>query len=113
LAIDIISTKARFGASKIGEIHQHASLTFDETTSFIVEIKDRSGRSQQHQAYADQFSERQIQLLAQHLLGVVDVSATGIGVEIHRPPYPPPEPEPPLEPKRRAGFLQRLLGSGE
>jgi hypothetical protein len=104
LTIDIIATKARFGTRMIGEIHKHGSLTFDEATSFIVDIKDQPGRSQQHQAYIDQFSERQIQLLAQQALAAIDVSATGIGVEIHRDPHPPDEPEP------RPGFLQRVFG---
>ena len=101
LVIDLTATKARFGDSMIGEIHKHGSLTFDEATSFIMEIKENPGRSQLHQAYIDQFSERQIQLLAQQSLAVIDVSATGIGVEVHRPLYPP---EPPV------GLLQRLLG---
>jgi len=102
LAIEIRAAKGRLGMSKIAEVHKHAELTFDEAAGFIVEIKDRPGRSPQLQAYVEQFSERQIQLLAQHLLGVVDVSATGIGMEVHRDPYPPPE--------RRAGFLERLFG---
>ena len=107
LAIAIIDSKARFGASRIGEIHQHASRTFDEATSFIKEIEGRSGRSQQHQAVIKQYSERQIQLLAQHSLAVTEVSAADIGMEIHRSPYPS------LKPERRIGFLQRLLGDGQ
>lgn len=103
LAITIIATKARLGASMITEIHQHGSLTFDGTTGFIMEVKDRPGRSQQHQAYINQFSERQIQLLAQQLLATIDIGAAGIGIEIHKSPYPP-------EPERRPGFLQRLFG---
>ena len=107
LAIEAIAAKARFGASKVGEIHQHASLTFDETVGFVMEVKDRPGRSQQHQAYIDEFTERQVQLLAQHSLGVVDVGATSIGLEVHRDVYSPPGS------RRRAGFLQRLFGGRE
>lgn len=105
LVIDLITTKARFGMSMIGEIHEHGSLTFDEATSFIMEVKERPGRSQLHQAYIDQFSERQIQLLAQQTLAVIDVSATGVGVEVHQSPYPPLE--------QHVGFLARLLGERE
>ena len=105
LAMDIIGTQARFGISQIAEIHRHASLIFDETSGFILEVKDQPGRSPQHQAYVDQFSERQVQLLAQTSLAMSDVGATSIGVEIHQSPYPPDEPE------RRHGFLKRLLGS--
>lgn len=106
-AIDVIATKARFAESKVGEIHQHAIQVFDETNSLIMEAKERPGRSAQHQAYMDQFSERQVQLLAQHSLGLVEVSATGIGAEVHRSPYPPPEKP---KPAKRPGLLQRLLG---
>jgi hypothetical protein len=110
-AIEIIESKVRLGTFKIGEIHQHAMQTFEETTSFIVEIKDQAGRSQQHQAYIDQYSERHIQLLAQHLMGITDVGATAVGKEVYRSPYPPPEPEPkPIPPPPRRGLLGWLIG---
>ena len=105
LAMYIIDTQTRFGLSRIAEIHRHASLVFDETCGFILEAKDQPGRSPQHQAYVDEFSERQVQLLAQTSLAMSDVGATSIGIEIHQSPYPPPS-----EPARRPGFWQRLLG---
>lgn len=104
LLMGVIAEKARYGTSLIGEIHKHGSLTFDEATSHIMEVKDRSGRSELHQAYIDQFTERQIQLLARQSLGAIEVGATSIGFVIHEDSDPPPLPEP------RSGFLQRLLG---
>ena len=105
LAMNIIGTQERFGESKIAEIHRHASQVFDETTGFILEVKDQPGRSPQHQACVEQFCLRQVQLYAQQSFALIDVGATGIALEVHRDPYPPPEPE------RRHGFLERLLGS--
>ena len=103
LAISLIAAKARFGTGMISLIHMQGSVTFDKTTRFIMEIKDDAGRSQQHQAYVDQFSERQIQLLAQEVLAVIDVGAASIGQEIHRSAYPPPRAV-------RRGLLARLFG---
>ena len=105
LAIDIISTQARFAVSKINEMHQHASGMFDTTCNLIIEIKDRLDRDAQHQAYIDQFSEHQIRLLAQHSLAMIEMGATNIGTELHQSPYPPSS----SGPKRPAGFLQRLF----
>jgi hypothetical protein len=104
LVIDIITTKARFGASMIGKIHEHGGITFNEATSCLMEIKDQPGRNPQHQAYIDQFTEHQVQLLARQLLAVIDVSATGIGVEVHRDPHPPERP---------AGLLKRWFDNRE
>jgi hypothetical protein len=104
LAIEISRAKALHGASRILEIHECAALAFDDTSCFIMELKDRPGRSQWHQAFTDQFYERQMQLLARHMLSLVEVAATDIGMIVHEDPYPPPEPEP------RPGFLQRVFG---
>lgn len=101
LLMEVIAEKTRYGTSLIGEIHKHGSLTFDEATGHIMEVKDRSGRSELHQAYIDQFSERQIQLLARQSLGAIEVGATGIGLIIHEDSDPPEQP---------SGFLPRLFG---
>lgn len=106
LAMDIKATEARFAATKIAEIHRHAVKTFDQTSGFILEVKDQPDRSPQHQAYMDQFGERLVQLFAQQLLATVDVGATSIAIEVHASPYPEPEPEP----ERRVGLFRRLLG---
>jgi hypothetical protein len=105
LAIDLETQQARFGMSMIRRIQEHGALCFSEVTDFIMDIRENSDRSQEHQAYIDQFSQRQIQLLAQQLFAVIDVSATGVGVEVHKSPYPPP--------KKPAGLLARLLPEPE
>jgi hypothetical protein len=101
LVAELVALKGKYAMTLIGQIHQHGSLTFDESTGFIMDIKEHPGRSEEHQAFIDQFSLRQIQLLAQQTLAVIDVSATGVGVEVHRSPYPLPE---------EGGFLVRLFG---
>lgn len=101
LAIDLETQQARFGMTMMRRIHEHGAVSFSEATEFIMDIKEDSGRSEEHQAYIDQFSLRQIQLLAQQTLAVIDISTTGIGIEVHRSPYPPL--------KERHGFWARLL----
>jgi hypothetical protein len=105
LVIDLIAQQARFGMTMIGRIHEHGNKTFNGTTEFIMEVKNDSDRTEEHQAYIDQFSQRQIQLLAQQLFAVIDVSATGVGVEVHKSPYPPL--------KKPTGLLARLLPEPE
>lgn len=108
--MELTADNARFGMTMISRIHEHASLTFEETAAYIVDTRNQPGRDEEHQAYIDQFSLRQIQLCAQQMLAVIDVSATGIGMEIHRSLYPPPEDPPSEEPK---GFFARLFGKHE
>lgn len=86
LVIDLRAEQARFAMTMIGRIHEHGSITFSEATEMIMDVKDNVDRSQEHQAYIDQFSLRQIQLLAQETLAMIDVVATTIGGEVHRSP---------------------------
>jgi len=101
LVIDTTAAKTVFGMSKIAEIHQHASIKFDETVDYILAVKEEE-HSREHQQYVDEFSTRQIQLLAKHLLGAIEVGGTNIGIEIHRSLYLLSEPE-------QRSFWQRLL----
>jgi hypothetical protein len=91
LAIDLEAQQARFGISMMRRIHEHGAVSFSEATEFLMDIKEDSDRSQEHQAYIDQYILRQVQLLAQQTLAVIDITTTNIGVEVHRPPYPPPQ----------------------
>lgn len=101
----VFNAKAIFGQSKIKEIHEHGTLLFDETVSFVMDIKERSGRSREHQGYIDHFTARQIALLDQHMLKLIDISVTAIAHQVYLSPYPLPEPEP------RPGLLARLFGT--
>jgi hypothetical protein len=101
LAIEAIRVKEDFGTNKIAEIHFHVNSKFDETAGGMIEAKNRPGRSKEHQEYVDQFTRHQMNMLAQHLSGVLEVSASNIGMILHQSAYPP-EPE-------RQGLLSRLL----
>ncbi len=101
LAIEAIRVKEDFGTSKIAEIHLHVHSTFDETAGAMIDLKCRAGRGKEHQEYLEQFTRHQLNMLAQHLSGVLEVSASNIGVILHESAYPP-EPE-------RQGLLSRLL----
>lgn len=101
LVIDLRTQQARFAMTMIGMIHEHGSMTFSEATEMIMDVKDNSDRSQEHQAYIDQFSLRQIQLLAQETLAMIDVVATTIGEEVHRSPDDPA--------RQPVGLLAQLL----
>ena len=72
------------------------------------EIKDQPDRTQEHQAYVDQFSVRQIQLLAQHTFAAIDIGASGVANEADLSPYPPTP-----KPKMQVGWLGQLLGIRE
>ena len=50
-----------------------------------------------HQAYVDEFCLRGTEALGRHLLGTMEVGATGIAIEVNRSLYPPPPPEEPPE----------------
>jgi hypothetical protein len=107
LAISCIFEKTVFGMSQIAEMEQHALATFDDSISFFMDVKYREGRSKEHQAYIDAFTERLSQMSAKHMFGSLELGASGIASIVHSSPYPPPPPS------RRRGLLERLLGSGD
>lgn len=98
-----VRAKAALATDAIADVELHGVTKFDEAVGYIVELKEEQ-RSKEHQAYTDEFCERGIHLLAKHTLGVMEVAATNIGIEVHRTLYPPPEEE------RPRGFWERLLG---
>lgn len=101
LVIDRQAAKTIFGMTKIGEINRHAAQTFDDTVGFIVTAKAEA-RGKEHQAYVDEFANRQIQMFARHMFGTLEVGATNIGVEINRSLYMTASPR---------GFFGRVFGS--
>lgn len=94
LVIEATEIKTDFGMTKIGEMHEHATVEFDDNVGYILEIK-ASQRGKEHQAYMDEFVKHQIQHMARNLAAAVEVGATGIGMEIHRSLYLLPEPPEP------------------
>lgn len=103
LVMDGIRTKSLFAMDQIAEIEKHGIATFKETVGYILAIKDEAC-SKEQQAYIDEFCVRGIHALARHMLGVMEVGATNIGIEVHRSLYPIPEPTKPVS------LLERLFG---
>lgn len=101
LVIEVQAAKTIFGLTKIAEINQHAAQTFDDTVGFIVTTKAEA-RGKEHQAYVDEFANRQIQMFARHVFGTIEVGATNIGLEINRTNYVSASPR---------GFWERVFGS--
>lgn len=100
---------AQQGITLVGSIQQHGSQVFDETSAFIIDVKQQPNRDAEHQSYIDQFSERQIQMLAQQVLGIMEVGAVGIGMEVHRSLYPE-YPKRDQQPDEKKGFFKRVFG---
>lgn len=94
------AAKVRYAHRMIADIHEHMISTFDETESFITEVKERPGRSDPEQSHMDQFSERGSQMLARELMGATEIGATGIALLLHQD----------CEPEERSGPVRRLLG---
>jgi hypothetical protein len=96
-----VEAKAIHAMKLIAEIHKEGVATFDEATDRILSIKAEQ-RTKEHQAYIDEFSTREIQLMGRHMLATLEVAATNIGVEVHRTLYPPPPPA--------TSWWQRIFG---
>jgi len=103
LAIEAYQAKARFAVSKLQDVYEHATVTFDDTSRFITETKERAGRSQSHQACADEWCGRLVSTAAKQMMGVAEVSGYRIGEEVHRSVYPPEQEKP-------RGFFAWLRG---
>ena len=105
IVMEHTSYKAQLGMVMVEKIQEQGIHTFSETAAYILEIKNQPGRDTELQTYINQFSLRQTQILAQQVLGIIDVAGTGIGMEVHRPLYPERE-----EPTDRPGFFRRIFG---
>ena len=104
IVMEHTSYKAQLGMAMLEKIQEHAIHTFSETAAYIMAIKNRPGRDSELQTYINQFSLRQTQILAQQVLGIIDVAGTGIGMEVHRSLYPEPE-----EHADQPGFFRRIF----
>jgi hypothetical protein len=102
LVMQGVEAKAVRAMKLIAEIHKEGLATFDEATGHIIHAK-ADQRIKEHQAYIDEFSTREIQLMGRHLLATLEVAATNIGVEVHRTLYPP-------FPREATSVWKRLFG---
>jgi hypothetical protein len=100
LIIDLTAEKGKFGMRKLGEVQQTAADLFGGTVTNILDAKNQA-KGVEAQAYVDEFTLRQIQMYARHMLGTLEVVGTNIGMEVHRSLNLPPE---------QVGFWQKLVG---
>src|SRR5580765_5760112 len=97
LVIDATEAKAEFGMYKIDQMQERASDLFGDTVSYLLQNKEEA-RGTDAEVYVSEFTLRQIQMYARHILGTLEVAGTRIGEEVHRPLSLPPE---------QKGFLAR------
>jgi len=103
LVIDSQSAQTLFAQEKIAELFEHAALTYVESMASIHAIKE-TAKGKEYQPYVDEFTRHMSTLLAQKLVGTVQVSSNNIGQELARTLYLLPEQE-------RRNLLQRLFGA--
>ena len=100
LMIGAIEAKAEFGMYQIGQMQKRASDLFGNTVSFMVQNREQA-RGTVAEPYVAEFTMRQIQMYARHMLGTLEVAGTRIGEEVHRSLNLPPEEK---------GFWARVFG---
>jgi hypothetical protein len=100
LVIDATEAKAEFGMYKISQMQERASDLFGDTVSFMLQNKEEV-KGTEAEPYVAEFTLRQIQMYARHMLGTLEVAGTRIGEEVHRSLSLPPEVK---------GFWARVLG---
>jgi hypothetical protein len=100
--------KAEAAAQEITQMHQQGASEFLEIASHLTAVKE-TARGKEYQAMVEEYNQRSAQLAAQHLFGVIEVSARNIGMEAARPLYREEEPIV-VKAVEKRGFLRRLLG---
>ncbi len=100
LIIDLTGEKGKLGMRKMSEVQQCASDLFGDTTTYMLENRNRV-RGTEAEPFVEEFTLRQFQMHARHLLGSLEVVGTNIAVEMHRSLNLPPE---------QLTFWQKLLG---
>lgn len=102
--------KAEAAVHELAQVHQRGAQEFLEIAGHFATLKE-AARGKDYQALVEEFTHRSAQLAAQHLYGVMEVSARNIGMETARPLYREEEPEVvQVVAKPQPGLLRRLIG---
>jgi hypothetical protein len=104
--------KADAAVHEIAQIHQQGAKEFLETARHLAALQ-ATARGKEYQALVEEFNQRSEQMAAQHIFGVLEVSARNIGMETARPITweEPPAKEPiVVKVTEKRGWLQRLIG---
>lgn len=100
--------KADTATHEIAQVHQQGAREFLEIASQLSRIKEQA-QGKDYQPLIEEFNQRSAQMAAQHLFGVMEVSARNIGMETARPLYRDEEPEV-VKVVEKPGLLKRLIG---
>lgn len=100
--------KADTATHEIAQLHQQGAQEFLEIVSHLSHLKAQA-QGKDYQVLLEEFTHRSTQMAAQHLFGVMEVSARNMGMETARPLYREEEPEV-VKVVEKRGFLRRLIG---
>jgi hypothetical protein len=82
LIMEGTAAKAEYGMFKFGEVQECASSFFGGTISILLDNKNDL-RGTDVEPYMNEFTTRQIQMYARHMLGALEITGTRIGEQIH------------------------------
>lgn len=91
LIIEGTAAKAVYGMRKLGEVQEQASGMFGGTVSQMLDNRNEL-LGTDVEPYMNEFTTRQIQMYARHMLGALEITGTRIGEQIHSSLDLPPEP---------------------
>ena len=100
--------KVEAAVQEISQMHQQAASEFFDITTHLATLKE-TARGKEYQPLIEEYNQRSAQLAAQHLFGIIEVSARNIGMETARPLYREDEPVVVKAIERRS-LLRRLIG---
>ena len=102
--------KAEAAIREVAQAHRQGANEFQETLSHLQTLKE-AARGKEYQALVEEYNQRSQQMVAQHLFGILEVTARNIGMETARSLH---RDEPPrvIKVVEKRGFFQRLLGEG-
>jgi hypothetical protein len=101
--------KAEAAVHELAQVHQQGAQEFLEIASHFATLKE-TARGKDYQVLVEEFTQRSAQLAAQHLFGIMEVSARNIGMDTARPLYREEEPEVVKVVEKPRGLLRRLIG---
>ncbi len=100
--------KAETAVHEIAQMQQQGGQEFLEIVRNLSALKAQA-QGKDYQALVEEFTQRSAQMAAQHLFGVIEVSARNIGMETARPLYREEEPEV-VKVVEKRGLIRRLIG---
>jgi hypothetical protein len=100
LIMEGTAAKAEYGMFKFGEVQQYASTLFGSTVSSLLDNKNDL-KGTEVEPYMNEFTTRQTQMYARHMLGALEITGTRIGELIHASLDLPPE---------KPSVMERIFG---